>query len=138
MAFAASSPLTDSDYGTRSDVLRVIEKILNAHNRFITALDTLQSVNGGDVDSYIPDYEAIQSIVLIVRYTISNLFTIALSSKQERTVIIEEDSNVMLLTHRFYGLNENDENLNMFMRTNNISLNQLLKIRKGTPIIYYV
>lgn len=138
MAYAASSPLTENDYGTRSDVLRVVEKILDAHNRFIGSLDTLQSVNGGDVGSYIPDYESLQSLVSLVRYTISNLFTIALSSKQERTVIVEDDSNVMLLTHRFYGLNENDENLDMFIRTNNIGLNQLLKIRKGTPIIYYV
>lgn len=138
MAYAASTPLTDDDYGTRSDVLRIIDKMLNVHNRFITGLDSIQSLNGGDVGSYIPDFESLRSISEIVRYTISNLFTIALSSKQERTVFIEDDSNVMLLTHRFYGLDSEDTNLNMFVRTNNIGLNQLLKIRKGTPVIYYV
>lgn len=138
LIYAASSPLTDEDYGTRTDVLRIIEKIMDAHNRYITDLDSLQSENGGDEGSYIPDYESLQSLTTLVNYTISNLFTIALSSKQERTIILEEDSNIILLTHRFYGLDEADKNLDTFMRTNNIGINQLIKIRKGTSIIYYV
>lgn len=138
LAYAASTPLTEDDYGTRNDVIRVIEKILNAHAQYIFSLDSLQSQNGGSKDSFIPDFESLSSINSVVDYTVSNLFNIALNSKQERTIILEDDSNAILLTHRFYGLDEADDNLNKFIRTNNIGLTKLLEIKKGSPIIYYV
>ncbi len=46
--------------------------------------------------------------------------------------------NVILLSHKFYGSDENDDNLQKFIDTNNIGLNELLNISKGRKVIYYI
>lgn len=137
MCASASTP-QDGDYGNRGDVLAAIDPIAAVYDQFVSDLDTLQTDNGGDVDSYIPDPAALLGLSSLVNYTLANLFDIALESRQERSIYLEKDSNVILLTHRFYGLDADDANLEEFIRNNNIGLNELLQIRKGRKIIYYV
>jgi hypothetical protein len=69
---------------------------------------------------------------------ISNLYSIAFAAKQEREYVLDKDSNPILLTHKFYGLDKNDVNLEKFISTNDIGLTEILNIRKGRKIVYYV
>jgi len=137
MVVASSQP-QEGDYRNRTDVVNVIEKITSSYNTYISDLDSMQSENGASVDSYIPDHGSMQSLADLVDFAISNLFDIAIDGKQERTILLEDDSNAVLLTHRFYGIDEANANLEQFISQNNIGLNEVLSIRKGRKIIYYI
>jgi hypothetical protein len=126
------------DYLTKEDVLAIITALQYALNLFLSALDSIQTDNGGNEDSFVPDADDITNLINLTNQTISNLYTIALSSKQERIVILERDSNVVLLTHRFYGLDQADANIDFFMKTNNILLDEYLQIKKGRTLKFYI
>jgi hypothetical protein len=136
-AMAAATPIA-GDYGNKNSVLLVIEIIINNYNNYLLDLDSLQSANAGNTDSYIPDANAMISLNLLINYSIASLFTIALTSKQERTLILENDSNIIVITHRLYGLDPYDNNINELMKNNNFGMDHLLQIRKGTKIVYYI
>lgn len=128
----------ESDFETTKDVINTIDIILTLQNSFITKLDNLQNDTIGDEDAYIPDYDSLNEMNILVNFAIANLLNIATNSKQERTFYLEEDSNAILLTHRLYGLDEDDENLVKFMNQNNIILNEIIEIKKGRKIVYFV
>lgn len=132
---AVSEP---SDFETTKDVVNAIEQILGLQNSFITKLDNLQNSTIGDENAYIPNYNSLNEMNILVNFAIANLLNIATNSKQERTFYLEEDSNALLLTHRLYGLDEDDENLVKFMNQNNIILNEIIEIKKGRKIVYFV
>lgn len=137
MLLAASTPQA-GDYGNRNDVYSTIEIILDSYNTYIQDLDGMQTDNGGDPDSFIPDAGSLIALNGLLNYTISNLFNIALDSKQERTLILEHDQNIILLAHRFYGMQPDDSTITAFIAQNEIGINETLQIRKGRPLKYYV
>lgn len=137
MALTTATP-RDGDYANRNEVYTEIKKLSNSYNLFSSDLDLLQTANGGSVDSYVADADSMIGLDSLVNYTISNLFTIALNAKQERSIILEEDSNIISLAHRFYGLEANDKSIEVLMNSNEIGLNELLEVRKGRKILYYV
>lgn len=128
----------DGDYDSAMDVLFIIEQSISIYNQFIDELQGLQSPDGYQPGSYLPDAEFLESLSYSFNYAVSNLFEIALNAGQERTIILEDDSNVVLLTHRFYGLEQDDSTLNKFISTNNITLDETIQIKKGRKIVYYV
>jgi hypothetical protein len=138
MALSASTPLNDSDYGNRQNVIDVIEILIDNYDSYLVGLDALQTANGGSPTSYIPSATALNNLSNLINFTISNLFNIALNSKQERKIYLEADSNPILLTHRFYGLDNEDVNLEKLISDNSLSLEEILQIKKGRPISYYV
>lgn len=137
MAVAAANP-QDDDYESRIEVVDTVESILAQYNQLIEDLDSLQTNDGGDPDSYIPDADGMIRLSNLVSYTVSQLFIIALDAKQERTVLLEKDSNVIVLAHRFYGLEADDSTIDEFIETNNIGLNELLGLKKDREVKYYV
>ncbi len=137
MTLASANPI-DGDYTRRSQVIAIIDQISTAYDNFLIDLDTLQTDNGGDLDSYIPDSQSLIALNDNINFAIANLFTIALDARQERTIILEADSDPINLTHRFYGLNPDDSKIKEFININNIGLDELLLIEKGRPIIYFI
>lgn len=137
MMFAAANPEV-GNYTNRSDVINVIEKLQLNYNQFIIDLDGLQTDNNGTEQSYIPNAAGLSALARIYNFTVANLLGIAIGGKQERSVILTAYSNPILLTHRFYGLDELDENLETFINQNNIGINEMLEIKAGRKVIYYV
>lgn len=137
MVTASVNPQT-GDYQTSGDVVFVIEQILITYNTFITILDGLQTGNGALTTSYVPSYDNLNALSSLVDYSISQLFNIAITAKQKRSIILEDDSNAILLSHRFYGPSQDDSNINQFMEQNKIGLSELLLLKKGRKIVYYV
>lgn len=127
-----------ADYETRIDVVKIQDKLTDSYNDYITYLDSLQTDRADSDNSYIPDYSGMNEINTLYNLTIANLFDIAFEAKQEREYILDKDSNLILLTHKFYGLDSEDENIDFFIRTNDIKLNEMLNIKKGRKIAYYV
>lgn len=137
LCVAASTPLA-GDYTNMTDVLEAIETILSNYNNYIGDLDSIQSATGAELDSYIPDYASLIGIRNLVSYVVSNLFTIALNASQERSIILEKDTNLILLTHRLYGLDEFDNNMDELMINNGWGITQLIQIKKNTKVVYYI
>jgi hypothetical protein len=137
MCSTASTPLPQ-DYVNMVDVLNVVDIILNAQSTFISSLDFLQTDNGGNTDSYISGFRFISDVTNTVNYTVSELFEIAISAQQERSILCDSDTNVILLAHRFYGLLIDDSTIQRVMDNNSIGISEILDIKKGRKILYYV
>lgn len=134
----ATASVTSPDYVSRDEVISAISRISTYFDLYVADLDALQTDTGGDPDSYIADADGLIDLSNLINYTISNLFTIAISAKQQRTIYLSEDSNLILLAHRYYGLDVQDSTMTQMMELNNIGLNEMLLISKGRKIIYYV
>lgn len=134
---AISNP-QDGDYQNATDVYYAIDQALLIYNQFITELQGLQSPNGYEQGAYLPNAEFLEALSYSFNYAISNLFAIALTADQERIIYLEEDSNVIIQTHRFYGLQQDDSTLKRFVETNKIGLNETLQLKKGRKLVYYV
>lgn len=138
LATAAQASVTETDYQSANDALVVMEQIMEAYNEYVEDIDSIQSENGSDENSYIADHDTMIQIQSIINYTVSNLIQIALNSKQERSIVLEKDSNSILLAHRFYGLVPDDSTIDYFIATNGFGLVNNLIIKKGTVVKYYV
>lgn len=137
MAIAAVNAAAGS-YSTNQSVYAVINQIISSYNTFVTNLNALQSVNGGAPTSFIPNQTLLFGLNQIINSALANLFTIALNAKKQYSIITEKDTNWILLAHRFYGLDANDQNIGDLINQNNLGLNSILQIRSGTEIVYYV
>lgn len=137
MAVALSTP-NPGDFVIRETVSDFAQKFLDAYNIFVSDLDLMQSVNGGIANGFTPDFESMHNLISLVNYTLSNLFNIASEAKQERIVILEKDSNWVLLAHRFYGLQTGDSVIQTLIDQNGLGLDSILIVRKNTQIKYFI
>jgi hypothetical protein len=126
-----------NDYGYRPNVLRIVKTIVDVHNQFLTNLYTLQTLTGGMLGNFIPSPVNITQLTKLVTLTTSNLFAISAGAKQQRVLTLQQDSNLLLLADELYG-KADETNINLVKENNNIGLNELLIIKKGREIIYYV
>lgn len=137
IAIAAVSPFT-GDYKNNREVYDVIDALVDAFNAYLDDLDLLQTDNGAMVTSFVPDPASLVNLSQLMSSTIGSLFSIAFNARKEKTMLTEKDTNIILLTHRFYGLDADDNNIQEFVNNNNFSLSERLIIKKGRKIVYYV
>jgi len=137
MSQAAINPITQ-DYQQIDEVTAAIDQIVLVNNQFITNLNSLQTINGGNTNSYVPNYTFANNLSILVNFVLSQLFIIAIGAQQKRVVTLMEDSNVILLTHKYYGLEADDATIENFISQNNIGISEIINIEKGREIIYYV
>lgn len=136
MALAVANPFGRA--GNSNQILSLIDMMQAAYDQYIVDLDELQSANGGNPNNFIPNPDALTQLNALFTLALANLFSIALGSKQERSLILEKDTNWIMLTHRVYGLDALDENINELMEENNLGLRGLTIIKKNTKIFYYI
>jgi len=124
------------DYVLVSDVEKMTSRIASIYNDYTETLDSLK-ISVYDVNNtYNPDASVQSELSSLVNYTIANLYSMSFETKRERIVITDKKTNVILLVHRFLGLDDDDENINTFVQTNNLKLNQLFVIEKGVEVRY--
>jgi hypothetical protein len=123
---------------TRNEVFKIAEDLLKNYNDFIVTLDDLQTENNGSPESFIPDFESYLQLNQIVVSAISGLFELARNSRQERVLFLEDDIDIINLTHRLYGLDPLDANIDELNKLNSFGLNDLLELKKGQKVIYLV
>lgn len=133
-----TAAITNRDTQTREEVQGIIDDVFATYERYQVILDGFETTTQTQIDSYAADAVAQQDLSLLMYLSLSTLQDISLESEQEVTLVNEQDSNAILLTHRVYGLDDQDVNLNRFLETNNIGLNEALIIPKGREILYYV
>ncbi len=137
MANAAMTP-NEGDYSMRLKVLYAMDTVQEQYVNYLTILDESQADRSDEVDGFTPDDDTSRHLNEAVVEALANVYDYSFGAKQERAIYLEEDSNPILLTHRFYGLDNEDSNLDFFINTNSLSLGELFQIRKGRRILYYV
>ena len=134
---SASTPI-GNEYTNSVSVVKIIETLLDNYNTYLADLDSIQTATAGTPTSFVPDAASLIALNQLMCNVISNLFTIALKGKQERTLLLDKDTNLIVLTHRLYGLDQFDNNMNELISNNGWGLNQILQIRKNTLVRYYI
>jgi hypothetical protein len=126
-----SRNVVTDDYNNINDVLRTIDDFDSAYNSFIANLDSAGYVGNPDL--------AIATD-LIVNTAISNLFDIAFNAKQEMRIVLDSDSNIIVLANKYYrkGGVSLDDAVAELIANNNISLDEHIQVKKGREIIYFV
>lgn len=135
---ACTTSINNRDYESRADVDQIVGTIVAFQNTYLETLDEMQTASQTQEGSYAPDPDVVRQVQELVNFTLSKLAEIALGAQQEFTIINEADSNAIILAHRVYGLDENDANIDRFIETNNIGLNEILNIPKDREIVYFV
>jgi hypothetical protein len=126
----------EGDYFLMADVFKMTDKLKEVYNDYLETLDSLQ-VSIYDVNNaYAPSPESQANLQSLVNYTLANLYALSFETKRERIVYVDKKTNVILLTHRYLGLDVDDENIDIFIKTNGITLNELFSIEKGRQIKY--
>jgi hypothetical protein len=133
---AAVSPLS-GNYRNKPDALGVIKKIIAVYQQFLADLDVLQDPNGGNPLYFIPGADALNQLNELVTLTVSSLLQIALNGRQERSVILTEDTDLIKFTHKYYGLDPFDNNINEIIENNSLTYHDMLILKKGRKMIYY-
>lgn len=127
-----------SAYDNAIESLSVIDELVANYNQYIEDLDVLQSDNGGSPDSYIPDAGAVTAVTHLMTTTLNALLDISSGGKQQRIAFLSEDSSIMQVAHSVYGYTGDDSILEKVINDNNIGLSEMLILKKGRKIIYYV
>ena len=137
MCLACVTNVTN-DYNYAPAVVAVIDTLLTAYNGYMSNLQLLQSPTGGEVDSFVPDATALTQLQQNVYYTIQTLYAIAATAKQQRTYTLPYDSNLILVAWKLYGLQPDDSTIKLLMANNNIQLGEVLVMKAGRAVVYYV
>ena len=132
----AVNPLED-DYVTRSEIETVADAILKMYENYLQVLDDNQVGQYEVEKTWNPNANLQAELNDLVVDTIANLQVLAFQTQQERVVYAAKDTNLIILTHQFLGLDASDKNLERFRKINNIKNNELFLIRKGRQIKYF-
>lgn len=136
MANALVTPL-QTDFISRTDVGNATTQMVDLFNQYKVLLDNASVQINDTNNTFIPSASTQRDLQSIIIIAINKLNEIAFGAKQERITILERDSNLIVLTHRFMGLDSEDKNIDTFRKINNIINKRLFQIKKGTPIRYY-
>lgn len=128
----------EGDYKLITELDKISTDLVTMFEDYKTRLDNA-SVSIYDTTNYWqPDPIVQNNLSELVNYTNSNLYDLGVDSQQERIVYLDKDTNVILLAHRYLGLDADDENLELFIEINNIKFRELFRLKKGRKIKYYV
>ncbi len=122
------------DYVLVSDVFNASQRLANLYSKYLTKLDSLKVSLYDLNNSFNPDASVQSELSSLVLFTISNLYKLSFEAKREKIIIVEKDTNPILLVHRYIGLDANDNNLSNFITTNNIRLREMFLVKKGREI----
>lgn len=137
LCFAAVNPSED-DYVVRTEVEEAVAAILETYNDYTSTLDSNQVDIYEIGETFNPNVNTQTDLYNLVAFTTGNLYSFAFDAKQLRIVYTNKNTNVILLAHRYLGLDPDDENLSKFIELNNIKLKELIKIKKDREIKYFV
>lgn len=135
MALAAVTPLA-GDYKLTSKIASISSQIQAVYSQYVQVVNnayvSVYNVN----QSYSPDALVQTKLADLVNYTVANLFQMTFESKRERIINVDSDTNIILLVHRYIGLDASDANIQEFKEINDIRFNELFVIKKGREIRY--
>lgn len=127
-----------NDYDYRVNTLSIMQRVITLYNTYLDNVNSLQSVYGGEIDSYIPDPAAFTILHDLVQTTVGALYDAATKAKQQRVLKLVYDDNIITVAYKLYGLLPDDSTIMQLIDNNNIGLNELLVLKAGRELYYYV
>jgi hypothetical protein len=112
-------------YKNRNEVINSSEKL----RKSLKSVTELFEIN-----KYIPNPSNSIEIDNMYNSVLANLHNVAFDSAIERTVILEKDTNIIELAHRFYTAS--DESVERIISENDLSIVEYIQIKKGRSIIF--
>jgi hypothetical protein len=137
MALVCLNP-NENDFVSRSDVQKTLATLDDTYSKYIEKLNTFESGKNNKNNSFSSNFEVQSKLNFITKKTLYYTFSISFSFKQERIIELGSDSNLILLTHKYMGLDLKDENIELFRRINGIKNDTLFIVKKGSKIKYIV
>jgi hypothetical protein len=126
------------DYQTRSDITTLSDILSAQYAAYLASLDAGYVNITSPTAAFSASQETQQQVMELVIETVASLNAQLFNAKQERQVVLMADSNLILLTHKYMGLDQDDVNLEQFRQLNNIKNKKLFNVPKGTKITYLV
>ena len=137
MGVVSLNPIT-GDYISRADVQKISSSIDSTYISYFLKLNDFEKQKNNKNINYSIDFKTQSKLNLLIKKTIFDLFSLSFNFKQERVVELLADSNLILLTHKYMGLDSEDENIETFRKINNITNNKLFVVKKGCKIKYFI
>jgi hypothetical protein len=122
-----SNLVVDGDYNKDTDVFYAIDKTTETYAEVRSSYDEISYIQNPNL--------ALQSDI-INSTTIASLYDIAFDTRRQRIIVLGEDSNMVLLAHKYYG--PGDDKLEEFIEQNKLKGDEYLQIKAGREIIYFV
>ena len=120
---------SENDFITRNDVQVQFNNLADVYDNFLNDIDD---------GSFQQDFQEAITLNEIIINTLYYLYDVSFDAKQERYDIVESDTNLILLTHKYMCLDKEDKNLNIFREINGIKNKNLFIVKKGRKITYLV
>ena len=120
---------SENDFITRNDVQIQFNNLADVYDNFLNEVDD---------GNFQQDFQEAITLNEIIINTLYYLYDVSFDAKQERFDIVESDTNLILLTHKYMGLDFEDKNLNTFRELNGIKNKNLFIVKKGRKITYLV
>lgn len=120
---------SENDFITRNDVKAQFNNLADVYDNFLNDIDN---------NNFQQDFQEAITLNEIIINTLYYLYDVSFDAKQERYDIVESDTNLILLTHKYMGLDKEDKNLNTFREINGIKNKNLFIVKKGRKITYLV
>ena len=128
----------ETDFITRDDIEAVNDQLLTTYNEYLQIIDENQVEIYDTNNAWVPNLPIQLQLQNLVTYTSNSLFLLSFDARQERSFQLTKDSNLILLTHKFMGLDAEDKNIETFRIINNIRTKELYKIKQGRVVKYFV
>lgn len=127
----------NNDYPSRVLIVQQMNMITSLYNNLLAMLETVTTDRNDSPDDFAPDPVLMGNLSQQVVFTLSNLQSQIFQARQERSIVLQDDSNLINITNSLIGLNQNDSNIQTIIDLNGFSLDNILQLKKGTNIIYY-
>jgi prophage DNA circulation protein len=125
---------------TRSQAISTIETLTALFNQVTDALDAAQEgFSDRDIaDQFYGQSQSYTDAVNLINLAIEYLLTIAFDLSVERTFIIDRPRTPIEITITEYGsLGPNDQNLDFFIRSNNLIGKDIVLLPRGREVVVY-
>jgi hypothetical protein len=122
---------------TRSEIVRASNSLIQDYDSFVRRLATLSTDQAGTSSSYYPDHQVQKTLERSVNLVAGSLFELIYNAKREKRFTTKEATNIFVLAHKLYGLDEQDKNLNLLIDQNDLTVEEYFEIPEGRVITYY-
>ena len=139
--FGFANSILSAEFETRVSVISAIENLTAGFQQILNALDDIQeNFSDGTIDKQFfcqtENYQQVYNIFAdCIRYLLSLFFS--LQSERRFTLKIDR-SPIEITVSEYRSLGDNDENYNIFIKSNQLSGDEILLIPAGREVVIYV
>jgi prophage DNA circulation protein len=126
---------------SRQSVIDNVEASLDLFESVVDGLDATQALYDGQLlsDSYFSQSQSFADTALISALSLAFLIKSAFDLAIEKRITLTEPQNpVMVAMREYQGPGENDENIDLFIDSNELTRNEVLLLPAGKEVVVYV